>query len=116
MSAKSPLCALSRNAADDDTFISAPPSAFDGLINAEMNCGRKTSNAPKSIDGSLPISVSTNPRISSITEIESDTSRVLMSLTLAYNNNARRIVVLIIHISVKRGTVTDRPASFNQPL
>lgn len=54
--------------------------------------------------------------MSSITDTESGTSLVFMSLTLAYNNSANRIIVLIIHISVKRGTVKDRPAKFNQPL
>ena len=116
ISAKSPFGVPSRNAAEDDTFMSAPPSAFDGFINAEANCGRNTSNAPKSINGSRTISVSTSPRMSSITEIESGTSRVFMSLTLAYNNSANRIIVLIIHISIKRGTVKDCPAKFNQPL
>ena len=116
MSAKSPLCAPSRNAAADESFMSAPPSAFDGLINAEINCGRKTRTIPSSIDGSCSTSVSTKLRISNISDTESDTSRVFMSMTLAYNNSANRIVVLIIHISVKRGTVIGRPAKSDQPL
>ena len=37
-------------------------------------------------------------------------------MTLAHNNNARRIVFLIIHISAKCGTVNDRPAKLDQPL
>ena len=52
MSVKSPFGVPSRNAADDEILMSAPPSAFDGLIKADTNCGKKTSNAPIIIDGS----------------------------------------------------------------